>query len=160
MSQAEELATRFEQANQSFIETVQAIPDSQWQAARTAAEGWSVNVAAHHIAQGHEPLAGMVQSIATTGQVPAYTTEMVNQGNAEHAQQFASVSKAETIEALRTGAQKAAAVVRTLSDEQLDRTAKMTLMGGTEMSARQVIENVLIGHIGMHRQGIDAALGK
>jgi len=57
----------------------------------------------------------------------------------------------------RNGA--AANVVRGLSDEQLGRSAPMPLIGGAPVSARRMIENVLIGHLQEHAGSIRSALG-
>ncbi len=153
-AQAEQLASRFEQANSEAIKTIEALSDAQWQAS-CKGEEWPVNVTAHHVAVSHEVVAGMAVAIANGQPLPPLTPEMLNQGNAEHAKQAAGCSKQETLDLLRSGGQKAAAMVRGLSDEQLSRTATVF---GNEFTAQAWIENVVIGHTQQHMHSIQAAV--
>ena len=155
-ARAEALAKRFEEANGAVIAEVEGCSDTHWRAT-TKAEGWSVAATAHHIGGGHEPIAGIVQAIATGQPLPGLTWEMINQGNAEHAKQFANCAKPEALELLRKSGAAAAGIVRGLSDEQLDRTATIELMGGASVSAQQFVEMVLLGHPQEHLESIRAA---
>lgn len=152
-AQAEQLASRFEQTNSEAIKTIEGLSDAQWQAS-CKGETWPVNVTAHHIAVSHEPVAGLVGAIANGQQLPPLTPELLDQGNAAHAQQVAGCTKQEVLEAMRTGGQKAAALVRGLSDEQLARTGTLF---GNQFTAQGVVENILIGHVQQHMQSIQAA---
>lgn len=150
------LADRFEQANKDMIATVEKCSDAQWKT-KTSGEKWSVGVVAHHVAQGHEAIAGMVQKIASSQPLPGLTMDMLHQMNAEHAKQFANVAKAETVALLKKGGAAAATTVRGLSDEQLGRSAPV--LGGPPMTAEQMIERVLIGHVQEHHGNIRQAIG-
>ena len=151
------LASAFENANNELIAAVEACTDEQWR--RTCSEeGWSVGVTAHHVAGSHQPLAGFIQMIADGQQIPPVTMEMFDAANAQHAQEHANCTRAETLELLRTGGQAAAATVRGLTDEQLDRSQPMTFAGGQPWSAGDFIERVLIGHPLQHGASIKAAL--
>lgn len=155
MSQrAEELATQFETINGQFRDTVEAMSDAQWHAT-TDEEGWTVGVAAHHAASGHGGLSGMVQAAATGQPLPPITPEQLNEANAQHAKDFANVSKEEVLATLDSGVGPAATLIRSLSDEQLQRGVE-TPFGGT-MTTDQIISNVLIGHVQQHLASILAA---
>lgn len=156
---AEAFAAAFEQANDAVIAAVEGCSEEQ---VRTICEGegWSVAVAAHHLATGHEALAGFVQMLASGQQLPPITMEMIHAGNAQHAEEFASVGRDACLAALRTNGAAAAAVVRGLSDEQLDRSAPMTFAGGASWSAADLIERVLIGHALEHGASIKATLAR
>ncbi len=153
---ARTLADRFEQANRDMVATVERCTDAEWRT-KTAGEGWSVGVVAHHVAGSHAALAGLVERVATGQPLPGVTWEQINQGNAAHAKEHANCTKAETLALLRQNAGTAAATVRGLNDAQLDRAAP--LMGGPPMSAQQVIERILIGHVQDHLGSIRAAIG-
>lgn len=142
-TRAQELAGRFERANAELIATIDLCADGQWQQL-CPNEQWSVGVLAHHVAEDHELLAGFVQQLANGEPLPALTQEQVDAINAERAQQCADCTKEETLELLRRNGTAAVVMVRTLSDDQLDRTG--TFFGQT-MSTQQLIERVLIGHI-------------
>jgi uncharacterized damage-inducible protein DinB len=147
------LAERFEQANQELIVTVERASDAQWQT-KTAGEGWSVGVVAHHVAVSHPGIAGLVRKIASGEPVPAMNAEMFAKDNAEHAIQYANTTKADTLGLLRQNGTAAAATVRALGDAELDRTG-----GSMGMTSAQVIERILIGHIHEHHGSIRKAIG-
>ena len=153
----ESLATKFEVTNQEIIKTVESASDDQWGRV-TAAEGWPAGVALHHIAESYGGLTFMVQAIATGAEMPAFTPEMLNQGNAEHAVRAATATKAETVQLLQNSGKAAAEMLRSLSDEQFAKSASMPLLGGAEMSAHQLAEGVLVGHGAGHLQGVKAAI--
>ncbi|MEX0785202.1 MAG: DinB family protein [Dehalococcoidia bacterium] len=157
MSQrAEALAAKFEQANNDVIAAVEGCSDGQW-SATCEAEAWPVSVTAHHIAGGYPLIAGLAQAMAGGAQFPPLTLDVIDKGNADHARQFASVSKQDTLAMLKDSGRAAAGVVRGLSDEQLDKTA-VVLAGAPEMNTEQMIEAVLIGSAVGHLASIRKAI--
>ena len=152
--QALALAQRFEQANDQAVRVVHACAQEQWRT-HHAAENRTVNVLAHHIAIGHQVIAEWVQGIATGQPLPALTMDSFTAPNAQHALQYANVTKPEVIAELRLQGAAAASLVRGLSDEQLDRAGELL---GSERRARDVIEQILIGHVHNHLGSIREAL--
>ena len=152
---AKTLGDTFEHASHELIAAVQRMSEADWHA-KTPSEGWTVGVAAHHVAEGHKQIAGLVHTIASGQPVPALTMDMLNHANAAHATQHAHCTKAETLDLLKKNCASAVATVRALSDAQLDRAA--TVMGGS-MSAAQVVERILIGHVHDHLGSIKRTLG-
>lgn len=155
-NRAEALAKQFEQANNDVIAAVEGCSDAQWKA-MTKEEGWSVGVAAHHVAVSHSGVFGLAQAIANGQPLPPITRDMINQGNAKHAQEFAGCTKQETLDLLRANGAAAATGLRGLSDEQLDRSATFAPLGDAPVSAQQAIEMVLIGHPQSHLQSMKGA---
>jgi hypothetical protein len=156
-ARAQELAATFERANETVIAAIERCSDEQLRTVCDG-EGWPVVVTAHHIALSYQPIADLARQIGTGGPVPPLTMEQLDQMNAEHARECANVSREETVALLRREAAAAAASVRGLSDEQLDRSAAVTLVGGEIWSAADMIERALIGHPADHGQSIQAAL--
>ena len=156
MSRGEDLATQFEATNASVIAAVDSLSEAQW-GSLSAAENWSNAVVAHHIAVDHEAIAGLVQSIATGGTVPPLDMDALDAINAEHAVEAATCTKEETLALLRAGGASAAAMLRGLSDEQLDTTGSLPLMGPDPISAAQLAENILVGHMNMHLESLQSA---
>ncbi len=150
------LAEQFEQANRQMIATIERCSDAQWKT-KTSGETWSVGVVAHHVAQGHEAIAGLVRMIANGQALPPMTMDTIHQMNAEHAKQYANATKDETLALLRKNAAAAAGTVRGLSDQQLERSAPV--LGGPPMTAQQMVERVLIGHVKEHHGSIQATVG-
>ena len=157
-TKAEALAKQFETKAQEAAAVLEKVSDADWKKV-TEAEKWSVGVTAHHVAGSHEPIAGMIQTIATGGKLPeGFTMDALHQMNAKHAQEHANCTKAETIALHKKGAAAATAVVRALSDEQLAKTG--TLLGGMPpMSVEQVVTGILINHIDDHFGSIRKTVG-
>ena len=157
-TKAEALAKQFEAKAQEAAAVLEKVSDADWKKV-TEAEKWSVGVTAHHVAGSHEPIAGMIQTIATGGKLPeGFTMDALHQMNAKHAQEHANCTKAETIALHKKGAAAATAVVRGLSDEQLAKTG--TLLGGMPpMSVEQVVTGILINHIDDHFGSIRKTVG-
>jgi hypothetical protein len=156
-TRAQELVAAFEMANETLIVAIEGCTDEQLRTVCNG-EGWPVVVTAHHVALAYQPIAGLAVSIATGQELPPYTPEMLDEANAKHAQDHATVSREETVALLRREARAAADSVRGLTDEQLARTAVVTLAGGGTFSAEQMLEGGLIGHPTGHGQSIQAAL--
>jgi uncharacterized damage-inducible protein DinB len=149
MTQAQELAERFEQANNDVIAAAERYSDEQWRA-HCADEERSVGVMAHHIASSHPMLIGMMQTIASGQQLPPITGDMIHQANAAHALEHAGCSKDETLELLRRNGAEAANAIRSLSDDQLQIQVTVPFLGAQPVTLRQYIEGLVIGHIAMH----------
>ena len=82
--------------------------------------------------------------------MPDPTVESSAEPNAQHAREFAAVTKEEVAAELRRAGAAAARVVRELSDEQLERTGTVL---GREWRAREPITGPLIGHVRNHLEG-------
>jgi hypothetical protein len=154
---AQELAAAFEQANDEVIASIEGCSDEQLRTVCNG-EGWPVVVAAHHLALSYPAIFGMVMQIANREPIESFTSEDLDRLNAHHAEEHANVSREEALDLLRRKGAAAAAGVRTLSDEQLDRSAALALIGGQTWSAAQLIEGALIGHPKDHGGSIKAAL--
>lgn len=133
-TQVEQFTEQFEAINGEIMVLVSGYSDAQWR--RTcASEGWLLGVVAHHVAVMYRDFLGLLTSLKealAAGQMlpPRPSIEVVYQTNALHARDFASVGKAETLDALRANGTALAHLLRTFGDEQLDRAAK-SLAGRT-----------------------------
>jgi uncharacterized damage-inducible protein DinB len=157
-ARADMLAKQFEEKAGELTDTIDKLSDSDWKKV-TAAEKWSVGVTAHHVAGSHEPIAGMAKAVASGQTLPPFTMEMLHEGNAKHAKEFAGCTKAETLALQKKRVASAAATVRGLSDAELDRTGTL-LTDMPAMSVRQMIEAVLIDHVREHLDSIRATVNR
>jgi hypothetical protein len=147
-ARAETLAKKYEAQAAEMTSVVEKLTDADWKKV-TAAEKWPVGVTAHHVAGSHEPIAGIVKTVANGQSVPNFTMAMLDEMNAKHAKDFAGCTKAETLDLHRKGVAAAAAVVRGIPDADLDKSGTV-LTGMPAMTAQQVIEGILINHITDH----------
>ncbi len=153
---AEALAKQFEAKVQEATGVFDRLSDADWK--KTASEKWTVGVVAHHVAQGHEGISGIIKTVASGKSVPGFTMDMLHDMNAKHAKEFASASKAETIALHKKNAAAAAAVVRGLSDADLGKTGTV-LTGMPPMSVEQIIQGILLNHVDEHVKSIRSAIG-
>ena len=153
---AEALAKQFEAKVQEATGVFDRLSDADWK--KTASEKWTVGVVAHHVAQGHEGISGIIKTVASGKSVPGFTMDMLHDMNAKHAKEFASASKAETIALHKKNAAAAAAVVRGLSDADLGKSGTV-LTGMPAMSVEQIIQGILLNHVEEHLQSIRGAIG-
>jgi len=100
-----------------------------------------------------------ISEIRLQRQGPAITMDMIHAGNAKHAQEFANCTKAETIALHKKNAAEAAAIVRGLSDAELDNKG-VVLQGMPPMSAGDLAGGLMVGHIDEHLNSIRAAVGQ
>ena len=153
-ARADALAKRFEEQNAAVMASVQKMSDADWNAPTAAEDARPRGVVAHHVAMSHHPTLGLMQAIASGQGAPPITWDMIHAGNAQHAEQSANVSRDETLALLRDNGQQVAEALRGMSDEQLDMTAPLPLLGDHAMSAEQIGDFLVVGHIGMHAASI------
>ena len=155
-TKTEQMVARFDAVNDEAIALVDGCGDERWRAA-SAAEGWSAAVVAHHIAAVHGEFMPLARAFAG-GETfsPGSSMHDVDRINAEHASEFANAGKAETVEALRTNGASLAQLLRTITDDALDRTAGT--YGGREMTVAQVVEWIIIGHAQEHLASLRATV--
>jgi Mycothiol maleylpyruvate isomerase N-terminal domain len=157
-AKSEALAKQYEAKVQEATGILEGISEADWKKT-TAAEKWTVGVVAHHVAGGHEGIAGIIKTVAGGQSIPNFTLDALHEMNAKHAHEFANVGKAETIALHKKNAAAAAAVVRGLSDADLDRSGTV-LSGMPAMSVEQIVTNILINHVDEHVRNIRTAVGK
>jgi hypothetical protein len=154
---AESLAKQFEAKAAEMTAVIKGLSDADWKKT-TESEKWSVGVTAHHVAGGHEGILGIVKTLAAGQSIPNFTMDMLHERNAKHARDHAGCTKAETLALHEKGAAAAAAVLRGLSDAELDR--KGTVLTGTPaLTTQQAIEGILINHITDHMGSIRKTIG-
>ena len=150
-AKADQYTAQFKAANQQMMARVESMTDGEWKTI-TAEEGWPAGVCAHHAAESTGPVAGLIQMLATTGELPPFSAEALDAGNAEHAQRAANCTKAETLELLTSSEAPTVAMLQGISDEQFERRAVLGSVG--EVSAGQLAELILIGHLSTHRASL------
>jgi DinB family protein len=153
---AEALAKQFEAKVQEATGVFDRLSDADWK--KTTSEKWTVGVVAHHVANGHEGISGIIKTVASGKSVPGFTMDMLHDMNAKHAKEFANVSKAETLALHKKNAAAAAAVVRGLTDADLGKSGTV-LTGMPPMNVEQIVQGILLNHVEEHLKSIRAAIG-
>lgn len=156
-ARAEQLAKKFDESRQEFDKVVEGLSDVDWKKV-TSAEKWPVGVVAHHLAEGHANIGGLIHLVAKAQPLPGLTWDMINANNAKHATEKAGVTKAETLALLKANGEKTSGLIRGLSDPELDRSASV-VAGVPAMTAAQAVEGILINHVHEHLGSIRATIG-
>ena len=157
-TRAEELARRVEQGATELIAAVEGLSHAEWTTICPDEER-SVGVLVHHVGAAYPDEADIITALASEGGMPGLTWEAVDQGNREETSRHTEVDKATVIALVRENVATAAAVVRGLSDEQLDRVAPTDLHWGAPLTVQFFVEHHPIAHPYMHLESIRAALG-
>ena len=155
---AQQLATSVEEAHETLIATLEACSDQELRTI-CAGETWPVVVTAHHVASSLPTITEMTLCLANGVPLPSVTAEEIDELNAQHAREYANVSREQTLADLRREVSTAAATVRSLTDEQLDRSTPIAFLGGAPWTTAEGIENVMVGHVLDHGGSIKRALG-
>lgn len=154
--EATQLAGQLDAVTRDFIEVVQACTPEQW-SQTTSSEQWPVGVVAHHVAASYPAFDQLVQALTAGVQtIPPVSAEQLHNGNAQHAREFAKAGKAETLDLFQNSGAPLVQRIRGLSDAQLGITTDIFF--GGEMSLRQIIERIIIGHPASHLASIRTTL--
>jgi hypothetical protein len=156
-ARAEQLARKFDDKCSEFNKVVEGLSDADWKKV-TSAEKWPVGVVAHHLAEGHANIGGLIHLVAKAQPLPGLTWDIINANNAKHAKEKAGVTKAEALALLKTNGEKTSTLIRGLSDAELDRSASV-LAGMPALTAEQAIDGILINHVNEHMGSIRATIG-
>jgi hypothetical protein len=131
---------------------------AQWQT-RIPGDGRKVGVIVHHVAAMY-PVEIQVALVLATGQpVTGVTWAVVHEMNAVHARENDGVTVKATLDLLRQNSADAAAAIRALSDEDLDRAATLSLEADAPLTCQYMLEHHAVRHSFHHLAGIRAALG-
>jgi Mycothiol maleylpyruvate isomerase N-terminal domain len=155
-ARSEALAKQFEAKAEEAVAVIEKLSAADWKKV-TEAEKWTVGVTAHHLASALEPVAGIVGTIASGQSRGHFTSAMLDEMNARHAQEHAHCTQAETVALVKRGA-AAAAVVRGLHDDQLAKSGTV-FTDAPPMTVEQLIASGLIGHIDAHFGSIRKTVG-
>src|SRR5882762_346645 len=91
-AKGEALAKQFEAKVQEATKLMEKLSDAEWKKV-TSAEKWPDCVVAHHVAVSHEGIGNLVKSVASGQHKPSIAMSDIDQMNAKHAQDFATVGK-------------------------------------------------------------------
>jgi hypothetical protein len=154
---ADNLADRIEQGAGALASYAEGLSETQWRRP-VLPDGRTVGVIIHHVASVYPLEIQLAETLAAGNAITGATWVGIAEMNAQHARDHGSVGKAETIALLRRNSQVAAAAVRALADEDLDRAAPVSLNADAPLTAQFFIEDHALRHSFHHLAKIRAAL--
>jgi hypothetical protein len=154
---ANALAERLEQGARALEAAASALTDIEWHT-RIPGDGRTIGVVVHHVATMYPLEIQLAQALAAGKPITEVTSDVVNRLNATHAQENGAVTKDEAIELLRRNSMAAAAAIRALSDEELDRSGTVSLNADAPLTCQFFLEDHAVRHSYHHLARIRAAL--
>lgn len=158
MSQrSDKLAHRLEQGAQALAEFASGLTEAEWYTP-VPQDGRTVGVVVHHVATMYPLEILLAQTLAAGKPVLGVTWAGVHQMNAQHAEEYSTVTKEAALNLLRSKSASAAAAIRALSDEQLDRAASVSLNSDAPLTCQFMLEDHAVRHSYHHLARIRSAL--
>ena len=154
---AEALAVRLEAGARALANIAGALTDVEWQT-RVPKDGRKVGVVVHHVATMYPLEVQLAQLLAEGQPVSGVTWDAVHEINAKHAREYHAVTKDEALDLLQRHSADAAAAIRALSDEQLDRAATVSLNADAPLTCQFLLEDHAVRHSYHHLAKIREAL--
>ena len=154
---ADALAVRLEQGASALAAFASALTNAEWQTP-IPKDGRKVGVVVHHVATMY-PLETQLAGLLAQGKpVMGVTPAAVDEINAGHAKEHDAVTKEAALELLQRNSAAAAAFIRTLSDEELDQAAPVSLNSDAPLTCQFMLEDHAVRHSYHHLARIRAAL--
>jgi hypothetical protein len=154
---ANALADRLEEGARALATFASALTDAQWQTC-ILGDGRKIGVVVHHVASVYPIEIQLAQTVASGKPVTGVTMDVINEMNAGHARENDAVTKEAALELLRENSAAAAAAIRALSDEELDRGATVSLYSDAPLTSQFVLEDHAVRHSYHHLAKIRRAL--
>lgn len=146
---AEAYANQIEALSAEVASFVESVDDAGWTAV-VPADGRPLNVLIDHISVSGPLVYSLVEMVMSGQPLPPLTQDDIHGGNAQHASERASVTKADVLEGLRSNLQTVAAKTRALSDDALDTSVAFSLSESGQITPAEIIEHIVIGHTRGH----------
>jgi DinB superfamily len=156
-TRSDALATRLENGARALSTLAATLTPEQWQV-RLPKDGRKVGVVVHHVANMYPLEIQLAQTLAGGQAISGVTWAAVHELNAKHAAENTEVTKEAALELLRTSSAAAAAAIRELSDEQLDKAAPVSLNADAPLTCQFFLEDHAVRHSYHHLAAIRSAL--
>ncbi|MFI5183552.1 MAG: DinB family protein [Vicinamibacteria bacterium] len=156
-SRAHALAGRLEDGARALVSFASLLTDADWET-RTPRDGRKMGVIVHHVASVYPVEIELAQTLAGGKPVVGVTMDDIHKMNAAHARDNDGVTKDAALELLRRNSAAAAAAIRALSDEELDRAAPASLYSDAPITCQFMLEDHAVRHSYHHLARLRAAL--
>ena len=154
---ANALAERLEQGARALAAVASSLTDTTWQS-RIPGDGRKIGVVVHHVATMYPLEIQLAQLVAAGKPIYDVTWDGIHELNANHARENDAVTKEAALDLLRRNSAAAAAAIRAMSDEELDRAAAISLNDNAPLTCQFFLEDHPVRHSYHHMARIRAAL--
>ena len=154
---SEALAERLEQGAAALSNFAATLTEDEWEML-TPKDGRKIGVIVNHVATVYPLEIEFAQTVGRGEAVTGLTAEVINKMNADHSGANDRVTKERTLELLRQNSAAAAAAIRALSDEELDRAVPVSLYSDATVTCQFALEDHAVRHSYHHLARLKAAL--
>jgi hypothetical protein len=151
------LADRLERGARALATFASILTTEEWETP-IPHDGRKIGVVVHHVASIYPLEIQVAQTVAGGTPVEGVTWDDVHKINADHARENDAVTKEAALDLLRRNSAAAAAAIRTLKDEQLDRAAPVSLYSDAPLTCQFVLEDHAVRHSYHHLARIQSTL--
>ncbi len=156
---SEALAARLEAGATALAAFAATLSETEWQT-RLSHDGRKVGVVVHHVASVYPIELHLAHSLAAGQPITGVTWDAVDAMNRDHAKENDGVTKEATLALLAKNSAAAAAAIRDLSDEQLDRASPVSLNSDAPLTCQFILEDHAVRHSYHHLARIRASLAR
>jgi len=154
---SEALAVRLEAGAAALAAFAGKLSEAEWNT-RLPKDGRKVGVVVHHVANMY-PIEIQLASLLASGQpITGVTWDVVANINRDHAKETDGITKEAALALLKTNSAAAAAAIRALGDEQLDRAAPVSLNSDAPLTCQFMLEDHAVRHSYHHLARIRATV--
>jgi hypothetical protein len=158
-ARSEALAARLEAGAAALAGFAAGLSDAAWQTP-VPGDGRKIGTVVHHVAAVY-PIEIELAALLASGQaITGVVWDGIHEMNRKHAEQYAHVGKEEALALLARNSADAAAAIRAMTDDQLDRAAPVSLNGDAPLTCQFFLEDHAVRHSYHHLARIRAALAK
>jgi hypothetical protein len=157
-ARANALAERLERGAEALAVLAASLTDAEWKTP-IPHDGRAIGVVVHHVGTMYPLEIELAQVLASGQPVVGVTMAKVHEINAAHAREHAHVTKSEALLLLQKNSTLAAAAIRVLGDEDLDRAAPASLYGNAPITCQFMLEDHAVRHSYHHLAKIRETLG-
>jgi hypothetical protein len=150
---AEALAGVLEQGARALAAFARGLSSAEWRM-RGPKDQRRFGVVVHHVATMYPLEIKLAQVLAAGEPVTGVTWDGVHAMNAAHAKEFDAVTKEDALALLEKNGAEAAAAVRAMSDEELDRFAPNSMYADVPLTAQFMLEDHAVRHSWHHLAAI------
>ncbi len=156
---AEMLANNLLKGANALANFAQNLSDEEWNKP-VGKDTRGIGLVVHHVAALYPVEIELAQVIASGNPITEVTKAAVDQMNSNHAKEFKSVSKEDTLDLLKKNSETAADAIRQFTDEELMSCQPVSLYGNAPVSAQFFIEDHAMRHSYHHLAILKESLGK
>ena len=157
-ARAEALAARLEAGAAALAEFAATLSQSEWDM-RVPKDGRKIGVVVHHVASVYPIEMQLAKTVAAGQPIAKVTWDVIAAMNRDHARDNEEVTKEAALALLAKNSAAAAAEIRALTDEDLDRAAPVSLNSEAPLTCQFMLEDHAVRHSYHHLARIKEALG-